>query len=66
MFQDSKGVWHFRTEIESNLATGERRIVETKGKVKADARQRHETKLDEYRRKWHHPIQQITVFEGLC
>lgn len=50
MFQDSKGVWHFRTEIESNPATGERRIVETKGKVKADARQRHEAKLDEYRR----------------
>ena len=50
VFRDKAGKWHFRTEITADPGTGHRRIIETTGLVKSDARQRHENKLREYER----------------
>ena len=50
VFRDKAGKWHFRTEITADPGTGRRRIIETTGLVKSDARQRHENKLREYER----------------
>ena len=50
VFRDKAGKWHFRTEITADPGTEHRRIIETTGLVKSDARQRHESKLREYER----------------
>lgn len=45
VFKDGKGVWRFRKDLGKDPATGKRRILEARGRTKAEARARFETKL---------------------
>ncbi|TPF97599.1 hypothetical protein EP30_01255 [Bifidobacterium sp. UTCIF-39] len=53
VFQDSRGRWRFRREIDPDPVTGRRRYIEATGQTKSAARERFERKLDEYRRTSH-------------
>lgn len=50
IFKDKNGVWHFRKELGKDPATGKRRIIQAKGRTKAEARERYEAKLAELER----------------
>lgn len=51
VFQDGKGVWHFRTERGYDPVTGKRLPpIETTGRIKSDTRDRHKAKILEYQR----------------
>lgn len=45
VFKDGKGVWRFRKDLGKDPATGKRRILEARGRTKAEARARFEAKL---------------------
>ena len=45
VFKDGKGVWRFRKDLGKAPATGKRRILEARGRTKAEARARFEAKL---------------------
>ena len=50
VFKDGKGVWRFRKELGKDPATGKRRVIEAKGRTKAEARERFEAKVGELER----------------
>lgn len=50
VFKDGKGVWRFRKDLGRDPATGRRRVLEAKGRTKAEARERFKAKLDELER----------------
>lgn len=50
VFQDARGVWHFRREITPDPGTGKRRYIEATSKIKSDARARFDEKIKEYER----------------
>lgn len=50
IFKDNKGVWHFRKTLGTNPATGKPQILEVKGKIKSEARDRFQEKIAEYER----------------
>ena len=50
VFKDDDGVWHYRTELPPDPATGRRRRIETTGRNKTDTRDRHQAKIDRYHR----------------
>ena len=50
VFRDGKGVWHFRKDLGKDPATGKRRILQAKGRTKAEARARFNAKLEELER----------------
>lgn len=50
VFRDGKGVWYFRKDLGKDPATGKRRILQAKGRTKAEARTRYEAKLAELER----------------
>lgn len=50
VFQDARGVWHFRRDVGPDPTTGKRRIIEATGKVKGDARARFDKKIERYER----------------
>lgn len=45
VFKDGKGVWRFRKDLGKDPATGKRRVLEARGRTKAEARARFEAKL---------------------
>lgn len=50
VFRDANGVWHYRMAMPADLATGKRRIIKAKGKVKSETCARFGAKLAEYER----------------
>lgn len=50
VFRDSKGTWHFKRDMGTDPATGRRRFIESRGKTKAEARERFDAKLEQMER----------------
>ena len=50
VFQDAKGTWHFKRYLGTDPMTGKRRVIEVRGKSKAETRARYEAKLADYER----------------
>lgn len=41
VFKDGNGVWHFRKDLGKDPATGKRRLLQAKGRTKAEVRERY-------------------------
>lgn len=50
VFKDSRGLWHFRRQLDPDPAIGTRRSIEATGRVKGEARARFNAKVEEYER----------------
>ena len=50
VFRDANGVWHFRKDLGKDPATGKRRMIQAKGRTKAEARERFDAKIAELER----------------
>lgn len=50
VYRDARGNWHYAMTLPPDPATGRRRRIEAKGKIKSETRARFEAKLAEYER----------------
>lgn len=50
VYRDARGNWHYAMTLPPDPATGRRRRIEAKGKIKSETCARFEAKLAEYER----------------